>query len=155
MVDLLNTTTSHLEAFRLRKFSLVNFVTREIWASRVVGLEASVRMSSACRYPPAYVLFTEAPIDWDWRCLRRGSMTSRNRAGERMDPCLTPRPRGKEEETCYLRRMELRQSVYQLRNIRHVLAFTPMSNSLFNSTGNSTESKAFCRPYCDKMRMRT
>lgn len=58
---------------------------------------------------------------------------------------ITPRPRGKEGDTCCLRCTELWQSVYQLRNMCHVLEFTPMSNSLFRSTGNSTESKAFCR----------
>ena len=40
-------------------------------------------------------------------------MTSRNRAGERLESCLTPRPRGKEGDTtsCCLRRMEPWQSV--------------------------------------------
>ena len=48
-------------------------------------------------------------------------MTSKNRAGKRMDPCLTPHSRGNAGDTCCLRRTELLQSVYQLRSRRHVL----------------------------------
>ena len=45
-----------------------------------------------------YMLLTEAPIERDCSCRNRGSMTSKNSAGDKMDPCCTPRPSGKGEE---------------------------------------------------------
>ena len=62
----------------------------EICGSSVDDVEANVRMSSACRKPPAYMLLTEAPIERDCSCRNRVSMTSMNSAGDKMDPCHTP-----------------------------------------------------------------
>ena len=98
--DFLKATISHLEVFNFRKLSSVNFLMVDICALSVVVEEAIVRMSSACRKPPTYMLFADAPMESDCSCLRRGSITSKNNAGDRMDPCRTPRPRVKREDTC-------------------------------------------------------
>ena len=103
-------------------------------------LGTSVQISSACRKPPAYMLFTDAPIERACSCLRSGSIMSRNRAGDKADPCLTPHPRAKGGETCCPRRTELRPSEYQLLSKHHVLEFIPAWNSLFRSTENSMPS---------------
>ena len=50
-------------------------------------MEASVLTSSAWMKPPAYKLLIDNPTpEFD----SSGSITSRNRAGDRMEPCLTP-----------------------------------------------------------------
>ena len=48
-----------------------------------------VRMSSACRNPPAKKLFAERPIPASWKLVRRGFITIKKRIGERTEPCLT------------------------------------------------------------------
>ncbi|CAI8025497.1 hypothetical protein GBAR_LOCUS14725, partial [Geodia barretti] len=67
--DFLKATISHLEVFSFRKLSSVNFFMVEICASSVVVEEANVQMSSACRKPPIYMLFTDAPMESDCSCL--------------------------------------------------------------------------------------
>ena len=73
-----------------------------------------------------------------------GSITKRNRAGDRNDPCLTPLQIWNVPD--YLHTWPQPPS-YQLFNILHILPFTPASNNFSNSTGYSTESKAFCKSY--------
>ena len=120
-------------------------LSKDICASSVEVLGANVRISSACWKPPAYMLFTDAPIERACSCLRSGSIMSRNRAGDKTDPCLTPCPRAKGGETCCPRQTELRPSDYQFLSKYHVLEFIPAWNSLFRSTENSTESNAFSK----------
>lgn len=110
--DFLKIMTSHFAAFSFKKFSSVNYFTVVTCASSDDRLEASVRMSSACKKAPAYMLLTVAPMESDWSCLKRGSMTSKNSAGDRVEPCHTPRPRANEGDACCPTRTELRQSVY-------------------------------------------
>lgn len=93
------------------------------------------------------LVLTKAPTESDWSCLKRGSITRRNKASEKMDPCITPRPRAKEGDTCWPKHTELLHFVYQLHSKRHVLEFMPVSKSLFRRMGNSTESNTYCRSY--------
>ena len=89
-----NFLISHLEVFDFRKLSSVNFLMEEICASSVV-VEANMRMSSACRKPSTYILFTDAPLESDYICLNRGSITSKNGAGDRMGPLSHPSTQSK------------------------------------------------------------
>ena len=47
-------------------------------------------MSSAWMKPPAYKLLIDKPTPEFSKSDSSGSITSRNRAGDRMEPCLTP-----------------------------------------------------------------
>ena len=110
VVDLSNTTVtiSYLEAFRFRKFSTVNSVTRETWASKVVGLEASVcQHASTHGHLHSCHSQISVPIDRDWNCLRRGYMTSKIRAGEKDGPLSYSTSKGKGRG-----HTELRHSMY-------------------------------------------
>ena len=82
----------------------------------------------------------ERPSPEACNCLRRGSMTSRNRAGESTEPCFAP---------LWTWNSLMREShtqphptfppTYQSLMIRQVLPATPASRSLVSSIGYSTE----------------
>ena len=137
---------SHFAAFNLKEFSSVNFYTVATCASSDDGLEASVRMSSACKKEPAYMLLTIAPMNSDWGCLKRGSMNSKNRADDKMDPCCTPPAKSK------WGRYMLSQEYWTL-TVCVLAALLSMPSfwintsikKYFRRTWNSTESNTFWR----------
>ena len=85
-----NATISHFCTLSWRKFCLQTSSTIVIWFWRESELEEGVHMSSAWMKPPAYKLLIDKPTQVFSKSDSSESMTSKNRVGDRMEPCFTP-----------------------------------------------------------------
>ena len=87
----------------------------------------------------------ESPAFLSLRVSSRGSITIRNKMGDKREPYFTPLVIETGSLNFEPTRILLKADEYQLNTIRQQFPFTPMANSLFSRMLNSIESKAFSR----------
>ena len=91
-------------------------------------------------------LFTEVPRLKFSSCHRRGSIVNKNNIGDKTEPCRKSLS-GEETDRSFPILTHQTLLVYQAFRSLRTLPFIPASCRQFGSTGNSTESNAFCRSY--------